>query len=224
MELRAVDGVGIADGTVLGIMRELGLRCPIRRGRAYRRYRSYRGVVGRTFGNVIGRGFSADGPWRKMGADVAGFRLSSGKACLAPVCDFAGKEIVARCVSRGPSMLRQRRMLAGLFAAKPGDARPMLHSDMGWQCQHASYVNALAGNGFVQSMSRKGNCLDNAAAEQVFGHLRDEFFRGRDRDTFEEFKTDLDEYIWRWNHVRRQVKLDGMTPVEYRDRALQKAA
>ena len=224
MELRAVDGARIADRTVLRIMRELGLRCRIRRETDYHRYSSYRGVVGRTFENVIGRDFHADGPWEKMGTDVTEFRLSFGKAYLAPVYDFGSKEIVAHCVSRRPDMAQQRRMLDGLFAAKPEHASPILHSDMGWQYQHASYVRALADNGFVQSMSRKGNCLDNAATEQVFGHLKDEFFRGRDWDTFEEFKTDLDEYIWRWNHVRRQVKLDGMTPVEYRDQALQKAA
>ena len=224
MELRAVDGARIADRTVLRIMRELGLRCRIRRETDYPRYSSYRGVVGRTFENVIGRDFHADGPWEKMGTDVTEFRLSFGKAYLAPVYDFGSKEIVAHCVSRRPDMAQQRRMLDGLFAAKPEGTNPVLHSDMGWQYQHASYVRALADNGFVQSMSRKGNCLDNAATEQVFGHLKDEFFRGRDWDTFEEFRTDLDEYIWRWNHVRRQVKLDGMTPVEYRDQALQKAA
>ena len=60
-------------------------------------------------------------------------------------------------------------------------------------------------------MSRKGNCLDNAATEQVFGHIKDEFFRGRDWDTFESFKADLEAYIHHWNHVRRQVKLKGLT-------------
>ena len=81
-----------------------------------------------------------------------------------------------------------------------------------------------ADNGFIQSMSRTGNCIDNGATEQVFGHLKDEFFRGQDWQTFESFKADLDAYVTHWNTQRRQVKLKGLTPAEYRDQALQQAA
>ena len=94
---------------------------------------------------------------------------------------------------------------------------------MGWQHRHASYVAKLRENGFAQSMSRKGNCLDNAATEQVFGHLKDEFFRGRDWPDFESFKADLDAYIVHWNTRRRQVRLKGLTPEEFRDQALKDA-
>ena len=73
-------------------------------------------------------------------------------------------------------------------------------------------------------MSRKGNCLDNACTEGLFGHMKDEFFRGRDWDDFEEFKRDLEAYIHHWNHVRRQVRLKGLTPVEFREQALREAA
>ena len=66
--------------------------------------------------------------------------------------------------------------------------------------------------------------LDMAATEQVFGHLKDEFFRGQDWQTFESFKADLNAYITYWNTTRRQVKLKGLTPAEYRDQALQQAA
>ena len=224
MELRAVDGERIADKTVLKMMREMGLRCGIRRGAGRRGYSSYKGVVGRTFENVLGRDFAADGPWRKMGTDVTEFRLSFGKAYLAPVYDFGSKEIVAWSVSERPGLAQQEEMLAMLMAAKPDWARPVLHSDMGWQYQHASYVSALRDNGFVQSMSRKGNCLDNAATEQVFGHLKDEFLRGRDWEDFEGFKADLEAYIRHWDHVRRQVKLKGLTPAEFREQALLAAA
>lgn len=131
---------------------------------------------------------------------------------------------MAWSISEHPDLAQQEEMLEMLMAAKPEGAGPVLHSDMGWQYQHAAYVSALAENGFVQSMSRKGNCIDNGATEQVFGHMKDEFFRGRDWDTFEEFKADLEAYIHHWNHVRRQVKLKGLTPVEFRDQALRGAA
>ncbi len=173
---------------------------------------------------MLGRDFKADGPWRKMGTDVTEFKLSFGKAYLAPVYDFGSKEIVAWSVSEHPDLAQQEEMLSMLMAAKPEGARPVLHSDMGWQYQHAAYVSALAENGFVQSMSRKGSCIDNAATEQVFGHLKDEFFRGRDWDDFETFKADLEAYIHHWNHVRRQKKLKGLTPVEFREQALREAA
>ena len=224
MELRAVDGARIADKTVLKVMNEMGLRCGIRRGAGRRRYSSYRGKVGETFENVLGRDFRADGPWQKMGTDVTEFRLSFGRAYLAPVYDFGSKEIVAWSVSESPDLAQQEEMLSMLMAAKPEGARPILHSDTGWQHRHGLYVSALRANGFTQSMSRKGDCLDNGATEQVFGHLKDEFFRGRDWDDFEAFKADLEACIRHWNHVRRQVGLKGLTPVEFREQALQKAA
>ncbi|MBF1659046.1 MAG: IS3 family transposase [Rothia mucilaginosa] len=224
MCLRAEEGVRIADKTVLKMMRQMGLRCGIRRERPYRRYNSYKGEVGQSFANIIGRNFTATGPWQKLGTDVTEFKLSFGKAYLAPVYDFASKEIVAHSISRCPNLVQQQEMLQVLMGAKPEGAKPILHSDMGWQYQHETYISTLADNGFIQSMSRKGNCIDNGATEQVFGHIKDEFFRGQDWQTFESFKADLDAYITHWNTVRRQVKLRGLTPVEYRVQALQEAA
>ena len=224
MCLRAEEGARIADKTVLKMMREMGLRCGIRRERKYHRYNSYKGEVGQSFDNIIGRDFKADRPWQKMGTDVTEFKLSFGKAYLAPVYDFASKEIVAHSISMRPDLAQQQEMLHMLMDAKPQGAEPILHSDMGWQYQHKAYISALAENGFTQSMSRKGNCIDNGATEQVFGHLKDEFFRGQDWQTFESFKADLNAYITYWNTTRRQVKLKGLTPAEYRDQALQQAA
>ena len=106
------------------------------------------------------------------------FKCSFGKAYLAPVYDFGSKEIVAWSVSESPNMAQQQEMPGMLLAAMPEGARPVMHSDMGWQYQNDRYVSRLREAGITQSMSRKGNCLDNAATEQVFGHLKDEFFRG----------------------------------------------
>ena len=171
--LRAEDGARVADKTVLKVMNEMGLRCGIRRETDYHRCNSCKGVVGEAFENVLGRDFGAGGPWRKTGTDAAGFRCSFGKAHLAPACDFGGKEAVAWSVSERPDLARQEETLEMLVAAKPDGARPVLHSDMGWQYQHPAYVEALADNGFTQSMSRKGSCIDNGATEQVFGHIKD---------------------------------------------------
>lgn len=70
-------------------------------------------------------------------------------------------------------------------------------------------------------MSRKGNCIDNAATEQVFGHLKDKFFRGCHWKNFASFKQDPEAYIHHWNNTRRQVKLKSLPPVEFREQALQ---
>ena len=80
-------------------------------------------------------------------------------------------------------------------AKMPEGARPILHSDIGRQYQHAAWTGRLERAGIVQSMSRKGNCIDNGATEQVFGHIKDEFFRGQSFESFEEFKERLEAYI-----------------------------
>ena len=125
---------------------------------------------------------------------------------------MASKEIVAWDVSRSPDLGQQKRLPAG--------AEPILHSDMGWQYQHQWWRKELERLGIRQSMSRKGNCLDNAATEQVFGHLKDEFYRGRVFDSYEQFKRELDAYIIHWNTRRRQIRLEGRTPEEFRSMSL----
>jgi len=103
---------------------------------------------------------------------------------------------------------------------RSGGEEPILHSDMGWQYQHQWWRDELERLGIRQSMSRKGNCLDNAATEQVFGHLKDEFYRGREFDSYEQFKHELDAYIVHWNTRRRQIRLEGRTPEEFRSMSL----
>lgn len=111
MCLRAERGVRIAYKTVLKMMREMGISCGIRRETDYHRYNSYRGKVGKTFENVIGRDFAADGPWEKMGTDVTEFKQPWGKAYFAPVYDFGSKEIVAWSTSLHPNMAQQHELL-----------------------------------------------------------------------------------------------------------------
>lgn len=147
-------------------------------------------------------------------------KVAGSKAYLAPVYDMASKEIVAWDVSRSPDLGQQKRLPAMLAERLPAGAEPILHSDMGWQYQHQWWRKELERLGIRHSMSRKGNCLDNAAAEQVFGHLKDEFYRGRVFDSYEQFKRELDAYIIHWNTRRRQIRLEGRTPEEFRSMSL----
>ena len=170
--------------------------------------------------NLLERDFDSARPFSKLGTDVTEFKVAGGKAYLAPVYDMASKEIVAWDVSRSPDLGRQRRLLAMLAERLPAGAEPILHSDMGWRYQHQWWRDELERLGIRQSMSRKGNCLDNAATEQVFGHLKDEFYRGREFDSYEQFKRELDAYIIHWNTRRRQIRLEGHTPEEFRSVSL----
>ena len=223
MCLRAELGAVVADKTVLKMMREMGIRCGIRRRGSRRRYSSYRGLVGSTFENVIARDFGAEGPWQKLGTDVTEFRQPWGKAYLAPVLDLCGDEVVAWSISLRPDMAQQHEMLDMLLRKMPDGCHPVMHSDMVWQYQHEAYCSRLEEAGIVQSMSRKGNCLDNACTEGLFGHIKDEFSRNRTWPDFESFKADLEAYIIHWNTVRRQARLKGLTPEEFRNQS-QRAA
>ncbi len=175
----------------------------------------------RAFGSeVLLRDFDAGAPWRKLGTDVTESKVAGGKAYWAPTLDFCTKEIVASDISTTPDMAQQVRMLDELLSKIPEGAAPTMHSDRSWQYQRASYTSRLEAAGIVQSMSRKANCIDNAATEQLFGHVKDEFYLGREWETFEDFKRDLEEYIVHWNTSRRQVRLKGLTPEEFRNQAL----
>ena len=210
--LRNEQGLCISGKTVLRLMREEGLRCAIRR----KRYSSYRGEQGKAARNVLGRDFSADAPMRKLVTDVTEFGQPWGKAYLSPVMDLYNNEIVAWSVSENPNMAQIREMMDMLGPRLDGPA--LLHSDQGWQYQQEPYRLRLAEMGLEQSMSRKATCLDNACMEGFFGHMKDEFSRGRRFESFESFKAELDGYIEYWNTRRYQVRLDGMSPVQYRSR------
>ena len=175
----------------------------------------------RAFGSeVLLRDFDAGAPWRKLGTDVTESKVAGGKAYWAPTLDYCTKEIVASDISTTPDMAQQARMLDELLSKIPEGAAPTMHSDRGWQYQRASYTSRLEAAGIVQSMSRKANCIDNAATEQLFSHVKDEFYLGREWTTFEDFKRDLEEYVVHWRTRRRQVRLKGLTPEEFRNQAL----
>ncbi|WP_027958849.1 MULTISPECIES: IS3 family transposase, partial [unclassified Halomonas] len=97
---------------------------------------------------------------------------------------------------------------------------PLLHSDQGWQYQMSAYRRKLSEHGVIQSMSRKGNCLDNAAMESFFGTLKSEYFYLNRFDTIEQLQAGIQHYIHYYNHERIKTKLKGLSPVQYRNQAL----
>ena len=213
MRLRAELGARIAGKTALKMMREMGIRCGIRREIGCHRHNSHRGAVGETFENVIGRNFSADAPWQKMGTDVTEFEQPWGKAYFAPVYDFGSKEIVAWSTSTSPDMEQQELLLDRLLERMPEDARPVLHSDMGWQYQMPAYRLTLERMGIAQPMPRKRDCLDNAKAENFFSMVKTELYYDWEGDDPDIFERDLERYIDWYNNVRIKRHLDGSSPV-----------
>lgn len=209
--LRNEHGLSMSGKTVLKLMREEGLFTSIRK----KRYNSYRGETGRIAANILDRDFTSDRPAAKLLTDITEFKVATGRVYLSPVLDLFNNEVLSWCVSRSQGMGMVNEMLKGLEERLAG-AEPLLHSDQGWQYQQASYQITLERLGITQSMSRKATCLDNAPIESFFGHLKDELYRGRRFESFDELAEEIGSYIEYWNTRRYQVGLKGLSPAGYR--------
>jgi putative transposase len=202
--------------TVQRLMQWLGLKSVVRP----KKYRSYRGEVGRSAPNLLDRQFEADRPHQKWVTDVTEFNLNGQKLYLSPVMDLYNGEIVAYETDKRPVFGLVSGMLKKAFSRLANTARPMLHSDQGWQYRQPAYQRMLADQGIAQSMSRKGNCLDNAAMESFFATLKTECFHLNRYDSIEQLEDGIREYIHYYNHERIKLKLKGLSPVQYRTQAL----
>ncbi|MDD6045262.1 MAG: IS3 family transposase, partial [Clostridia bacterium] len=111
-------------------------------------------------------------------------------------------------------------MLGKAFETLPDNTNLILHSDQGWQYQHKQYQRMLARKGIRQSMSRKGNCLDNAVMENFFGLLKSELLYLQEFESMEHFKQELIAYLEYYNNHRIKAKLKGLPPAIHRLQAL----
>ena len=166
--------------------------------------------------DLVRRDFKAEDPMTKLVTDVTEFKVGGTKLYLSPVVDLYNDEVVAYSISRSPNMKMVLEMLAGLEGRLDGEDAPLPHSDMGWQHQMPAYRLALERMGIAQSMSRKGNCLDNAKAENFFSMVKTELYYDWEGDDPDVFERDLGKHIDWYNNVRIKKRLDGSSPVEYR--------
>ena len=210
-------GLHVNHKVVMRLMKEEGLTCRVR----LKKYRSYRGPVGKSVPNVINRNFAATKPDQKWATDITEFHLFGKKVYLSPVLDMYNGEIIAYAISEKPVLKQVLDMLERAFKVRPHSHGCILHSDQGWQYRHAFYQEALKNHGIVQSMSRKGNCLDNSVMENFFGLLKSELFYLQKFNSYEDFHVRLEEYIDYYNTERIKLKLKGMSPVEYRTHSQQ---
>ena len=180
------------------------------------KYKSYKGEVGKIAPNILNREFVTDKPYTKLTTDVTEFNVCDDKVYLSPILDLYNNEILSYSISLSPNFNQTRKMLQELFEKLPQEAKPILHSDQGWQYQMKEFQQLLREHNIIQSMSRKGNCLDNSVMENFFGRLKVEMFYGEKFQTVDEFVHCLTEYINYWNNERISLTLNGMSPVQYR--------
>lgn len=185
-----------------------------------KKYRSYRGQEGRIAENVLQRHFKAQRPNEKWVTDVTEFNVAGEKLYLSPVLDLYNGEIITYEMKRRPVLQLVTCMMEKASKALSESDTPIVHSDQGWQYQNPQYQKMLRERGLVQSMSRRGNCLDNAAMESFFGTLKSELYYLQKWATVEQLKKAIDDYIYYYNHERIKLKLKGLSPVQYRTQAL----
>ena len=205
-------GYVINHKTVQRLMKELGIKCMVR----IQKYRSYKGEVGKIAPNLIERDFSAPAPNQKWTTDITEFSLFGEKIYLSPILDMFNGEIISYNISSRPVLGQVMDMLDKAFAKIPDNTNLIFHSDQGWQYQHKQYQKRLIDKGIQQSMSRKGNCLDNSVMENFFGLLKSELLYLREFESIDEFVMELEKYIDYYNNKRIKSKLKGLSPVQYR--------
>jgi putative transposase len=205
-------GLVINHKTVFRLMDSLKLKSLIRR----KKYKSYKGEQGKIAPNVLDRSFKAKRPNQKWTTDVTEFNVSGKKLYLSPVLDLYNQEIVCHELSERPDFKSVMNMLGKALKKTEKSKSLMMHSDQGWQYQMKQYQSVLKQNGIKQSMSRKGNCLDNAVMENFFGTLKSELFYLNKYESINYLKKEINGYIKYYNNERIKLNLNGMSPVQYR--------
>ena len=181
-----------------------------------KKYRSYKGEVGKIAPNLLQRNFKADKPNQKWTTDITEFAMFGKKIYLSPILDMYNREIISYNISERPVLSQVLDMVDRAFSTLPDSTNLIFHSDQGWQYQHKQYQERLREKGIRQSMSRKGNCLDNAVMENFFGLLKSELIYLKKFCSIEEFILELKNYIDYYNNKRIKSKLKGLSPVQYR--------
>lgn len=210
-------GFNINHKKVLRIMREESLLCTKFKTRS-RKYSSYKGQIGKVANNLVKRRFKASKPNELWLTDVTEFRIKGQekKLYLSPILDIFNSEVISYTLSNHPTINLTNEMLEKALDKNKDIKNLTIHSDQGFHYQHSSWTNRLEKMDIVQSMSRKGNCLDNSPMENFFGVLKQEMYYGVEFKNYDELINEIEEYIRWYNEDRIKTKLNGMSPVDYR--------
>jgi len=209
-------GIKLNHKTVCKLMNTIGLKCKVR----MKKYRSYKGERGTIAPNILARDFKANKPNQKWATDVTEFSLFGMKSYLSPIIDLYNGEIVSYNITYRPTLDLVIDMVDAALDNIDDNTNLILHSDQGWHYQHPNYRKRLKKKRVQQSMSRKGNCLDNAVIENFFGLLKSELLYLQEFNSMEHFHQQVKEYIDYYNNDRIKVNLKGMSPVKYRTHSI----
>lgn len=199
-------------------MKELGILCTKFSNRV-RKFNSYKGEFGKISQNIIERNFFAEKPNKIWLTDITEFRIkgSEDKVYLSPILDTFNSEIVSFSISKHPNTKLTNESLKRALECRKDIDNLIIHTDQGFHYQHSSWVKKLEENRIIQSMSRKGNCLDNSPMENFFSMLKQEMFYGEEFESTDTLIRKIEEYIRWYNEDRIKTKLNRLSPVEYRD-------
>lgn len=193
-------------------MIELGLKSRIR----IKKYKSYKGQQGKIAPNILSRDFKAAKMNQKWVTDITEFKVVGKKLHLSPIMDLCNREIISYQLSESPNFKQVGIMLKKALTKLLEKKNLVLYSDQGWQYQMPMYQRILKLNNITQSISRKGNCLDNAVIENFFGILKSELYYLKKYENIKKLKTDIQDYIRYYNKNRISLTLKGMSLIQYR--------
>lgn len=206
--------------TIRRLMTLLGLKVSVY-SKHTSKYSSYRGPVGETAPNIVNQQFDATAPLTVFHTDVTQVKLLDGNwGYLSCVTDEASGEVITAKVSDSPNMHLIDDTLAEFKTRIRPDLEPILHSDQGWQYRQKAYRKALKEMNITQSMSRKGNCHDNAPIESFFNLLKRECLNRIRIENLDELTTAVTDYVYWFNNERISMNKNGLTPVEYRNQVI----
>ena len=205
---------------IIRIMNKYHLHCLIRKRNPYKNIMK-KSQEHRTFENVLNRNFNQDVPFKVFCTDITYIPFNYRFAYLSAVKDIASGEIVSWRLSRHLEM----DIVLGTIENLKNNVlvslkEVLIHSDQGFHYTNPQYISEVKKLGMVQSMSRKGNCIDNAPIESFFGHFKDDVDY-KSCKTFEELELLVEEYVQYYNHKRYQWDLKKMTPIGYRNHLLE---
>ena len=205
---------------VYRIMRENNLKC-IKFTRRSRGYSSFKGEVGRIAENKLNRKFQVTAPNKVWVTDVTEFKIqgSNQKLYLSPIMDLFNSEVISFKLSTAPTVKFTTDALDDALKRLPKKHQLTIHSDQGFHYQHAQWVKRLINRNIEQSMSRRGNCIDNSPMENFFGLLKQEMYYGEKFTSIKQLGKKITEYINWYNNKRIKKKLNGLSPIEYRQQA-----
>lgn len=212
-------GIHVNHKKVRRLMKKFQLVCLVRKKR---KYSSYKGKIGPIAENLIQREFKASQPNQKWYSDVTEFNLRGEKLYLSPILDGHGGYIISYSLSTSPDMRQIKEMFDQAFK-KVKISQPLIfHTDQGYQYQHSSTIKRLKEYPIKQSMSRKGNSLDNGMMESFFSTIKTEMFYGQESryKNLRELESAIKEYIHYYNTQRIKITLKGLTPEQFRNQSL----